>query len=109
MCILDLSKVLMYELRYDYIKDVMKMSMKILVAIKKCLILVIIRLNQKTMIIQTKKPKGMNKNVVATISHNAYKDVLLNNRCIRHSMNRISKEQRIRTYKIKKKLIVMLL
>ena len=85
------------------------MSMKILVAIKKCLILVIIRLNQKTMIIQTKKPKGMNRNVVATISHNAYKDVLLNNRCIRHSMNRISKEQRIRTYKIKKKLIVMLL
>ena len=86
------------------------MSMKILVAIKKCLILVIIRLNQKTMIIQTKKKsKGMNRNVVATISHNAYKDVLLNNRCIRHSMNRISKEQRIRTYKTKKKLIVLLL
>ena len=30
-----------------------------------------------------KKPKGVNRNVVATISHNEYKDVLLNNKCIR--------------------------
>ena len=35
-----------------------------------------------------KKAKGVNKNVVVTISHSAYKDVLLNNRCIRHSMNK---------------------
>ena len=36
-----------------------------------------------------KKAKAVNKNVVATISHNEYKDVLLNNnKCIRHSMNR---------------------
>ena len=45
----------------------------------------------------------MNKNVVATISHNEYKDVLLNNKCIRHSMNRIqSKDHRIGTYEINK-------
>ena len=35
-----------------------------------------------------KKPKGENKNV-ATISHNEYKDVLLNNKSLRHSMNKI--------------------
>ena len=31
-----------------------------------------------------KKAKGVNKNVVATISHNKYKDVLLNKKCLRH-------------------------
>ena len=36
-----------------------------------------------------KKAKGVNKNVVATISHNEYKDVLLNKKCRRHSKNRI--------------------
>ena len=36
-----------------------------------------------------KKSKGVNKNVVATISHNEYKNVLLNKKCVRHSMNRI--------------------
>ena len=34
---------------------------------------------------QHKKAKEVNKNVVATINHNEYKDVLLNNNCIRHS------------------------
>ena len=34
-----------------------------------------------------KKAKCGNKNVVATISHNEYKDVLLNNEFIRHSMS----------------------
>ena len=29
-----------------------------------------------------KKAKGMNKNVVATISHNEYKDVSLKNKCL---------------------------
>ena len=29
-----------------------------------------------------KKAKGVNENVVATISHDEYKDVLLNNKCI---------------------------
>ena len=36
-----------------------------------------------------KKTKGLNKNVVATISHNEYKYVLLNKKCLRHSVNRI--------------------
>ena len=45
----------------------------------------------------------MNRNVVATRSHDEYKDVLLNNKCIRHSMNRIqSKDHRIGTYEINK-------
>ena len=49
------------------------------------------------------KAKDVNRNVVATTSHNEYKDVLLNNKCIRHSMNRIrSKNHRIGTYEIKK-------
>ena len=36
-----------------------------------------------------KKGKGVNRNVVARISHNEYKDVLLNKKCWRTSMNRI--------------------
>ena len=45
----------------------------------------------------------MNKNVVATTGHNEYKDVLLNNKCIRHSINRIqSKDHRKGTYEISK-------
>ena len=45
----------------------------------------------------------MKKNVVATISRNEYKDVLLNNKCFRYSMNRIqSKDHRIGTYEINK-------
>ena len=45
----------------------------------------------------------MNRNV-ATISHNEYKDVLLNNKCIRHSMNRIQSKDhhRIGTYESNK-------
>ena len=36
-------------------------------------------------------------------SYNQYKDVLLNKKCIRHSMNRIhSKDHRIRTFEINK-------
>ena len=41
-----------------------------------------------------KKAKGVNRNVAATISHNEYKDVLLNKKCLRHSINTIqSKDQ----------------
>ena len=36
-----------------------------------------------------KKAEGVNKNVVPTIRHNEYRDVLLNKKCSRHSMNRI--------------------
>ena len=39
---------------------------------------------------QHKKAKGVNRNVVATISHNEYKDALLNKKCLRHhSIDRI--------------------
>ena len=49
-----------------------------------------------------KKAKGVNRNV-ATISHNEYKDVLLNNKCLSYSMNRIqSKDDKIGTYEINK-------
>ena len=53
---------------------------------------------------ESKKAKGVNKNVVATtISDNKYKDVLLNIKCLRHSVNRIqSKDHRIGKYEIKK-------
>ena len=50
-----------------------------------------------------KKAKSVNRNVVATISHNEYKDVLLNNKYLRHSMNRSqSKEHRKKTCEINK-------
>ena len=46
-----------------------------------------------------KKAKDVNKNVVTTIGHNEYKDVLLKNKCLRHSMNRIqSKDHRMGIY-----------
>ena len=49
------------------------------------------------------KAKSVNRIVVETISHNEYKDVLLNNKCLGYSMNRIqSKDHRIGTYKINK-------
>ena len=45
----------------------------------------------------------MNGNVVATLSHNEYKDALLNNKCLRYLINRIqSKDHRIWTYEINK-------
>ena len=50
-----------------------------------------------------KKAEGVNRNVVATISHSKYKDVLLNKKCLRHSMNRIqSKDHKIGTHEINK-------
>ena len=46
-----------------------------------------------------KNAKSVNENVVATISYNEYKDVLLNNKCLRHQMNRIqTKNHRIGAY-----------
>ena len=50
-----------------------------------------------------KKVKDVNTNVVATISNNEYKDILLNNKCLRYSISRIeSKDYRIGTYEIHK-------
>ena len=45
----------------------------------------------------------MNKNVLATISHNEYKDILLNNKNISNSINRTqSKDHAIGIYEINK-------
>ena len=50
-----------------------------------------------------KKTKCVNKNAVETISHNEYKDVLLNKKCLRHSVNTIqSKYHKIGIYEINK-------
>ena len=50
-----------------------------------------------------KTAKFVNRNVLTTISHNEYKDILFNNKCIRHSMNIIqSKDHSIGTYEINK-------
>ena len=46
-----------------------------------------------------KNPKAVNKNAFAAIYHNQYKDVSLNKKRLRHSMNRIqSKDYKIGTY-----------
>ena len=43
---------------------------------------------------------------VAGISHNEYKDVLSNKKCLRHSMGRIqSKDHQIGTYEINKSFL----
>ena len=48
-----------------------------------------------------KKKKGVNENVVATIVHNEYTDILLNQNCLRNSINNIqSKDHRIGPYEI---------
>ena len=50
---------------------------------------------------ENKKAIQVNKNV--TISPNEYKDVSLNKKCLRHSMNRIqSKNHRMGTYEVEK-------
>ena len=39
-----------------------------------------------------KKAKVLNRNVVDTVSQNEYKDILLNDKYLIHSMNRIQSE-----------------
>ena len=41
-----------------------------------------------------KKSEGVKRKVFAIISQNDYKDVLLNNRCIRYSINKIQSKDR---------------
>ena len=42
-----------------------------------------------------KKAKGLNKNIVTTISHNEYKDVLLHKKYLINSMNRIQSKDKL--------------
>ena len=54
-----------------------------------------------------KKTKAVTRNASATISHNQYKDVSLNKKRLRHSMNRIqSKDYKIGTYEVRKTMYV---
>ena len=160
MCLLELSKVLMYKFYYDYIKDKCDNNSRLLFTDTDSLMyeiktkdvyedfntnkemfdfsnystkskyydnsnkLVIGKMKDETDGVAIKefvglKPKvysyladdnseykkatatGVNRNVVATISHNEYKDVFLSKKCLRRSMNRIqNKDYRIETYEI---------
>ena len=160
MCILKLSKVLMYEFDYDYIKNKYDNNSRLLFRDTDSLMyeiknedvyedfsnnkemfdlsnystklkfydnsnkLVIGNMKDETAGVaieefaglnpkmysylvddnsEHKKAKCVNRNVVATISHNEYKDVLLNKNILRHSMYRIqNKDQKIGIYKINK-------
>ena len=43
---------------------------------------------------ENKKVKGVKKNVIATKGHNEFKGVLLNKKCLIHSMNRIQNKNK---------------
>ena len=53
--------------------------------------------------IEDKNAKYVNKSVDATISRSEYKDVLLHNKCLSHSMNRLqSKNHKKGAYELKR-------
>ena len=60
------------------------MFINILVRIKPQMFLLLVDDSNKH-----NKAIDLDKNVAATITHNEYKDVLVNNKCLKHSMNRI--------------------
>ena len=160
MCILDLSKVLMYEFQYDYIENRYDNNSRLLFTdtdslmyetktedvyedfskdkkmfefsnystkskfYDDCNTLVVGKMKDKTTSVSIKefvglkpkmysflvndssdhkKAKSVNKNVVVTISFNEYKNVLCNQKCLRHLMKRTqSNNHRIGTYEINK-------
>ena len=86
--IVDFSNYLTKSKYYDNSKNIMVGKMKdetAGVAIEK-----FVRLKPKMYSYlvddnsENKKVKSANKNVVATTSHNKYKDTLLNKKCLRH-------------------------
>ena len=118
MCILELSKVLMYKFHYDLIYITFDFSNYLTNSkhFDDSNKLVIRKMQDETSGAATeefvvlnpkmysflldntyhKTAKGMNRNVIATKSHNKYKDVLLNNKSKKHSIKRIqSKDHRI--------------
>ena len=156
MCILELSKVLMYEFHFDYIKNTFGNSSRLLFPDTDSLMyeikiediydvfstnkeifdfsnystkskyyhdsnkLVTGKMKDETggVLIEEffglkpkiysflvdnnehKKANGVRRNIVAKISRNAYKNILLSKKCLRHSMNRIQgKDHKIGTYK----------
>ena len=127
ICILELSKVLMYDVYVDFSNDkkffgfsnysskskYYDNSNKLVVGKMKdetasVAIGEFVRLKTKmhSYLVdgnsKHKKAKSANK-IIATISQNEYKDVLLNKKCLRHLMNRTkSVDHRISTHKINK-------
>ena len=160
MCILDLSKVLMYEFQYDYIENRYDNNSRLLFTdtdslmyetktedvyedfskdkkmfefsnystkskfYDDCNTLVVGKMKDKTTSVSIKefvglqpkmysflvddrsdhkKAKSVNKNVVVTISFNEYKNLLFNQKCLRHLMKRTqSNNHRIGTYEMNK-------
>ena len=95
MCILELTKVLTYEFHHDYVKNKYGNKSRLLFTDTDSLMYEI-----KTEDVY--EDFSSDKEMV-TISYKEYKDVLLNKKCLRHSMNRIqSKDHKIGTYEINK-------
>ena len=112
MCILEMRKVLMYVFHYNYIKSKYDNKSKLLFLDTDSLMYEIKTDYNKLVIGKTKdetgclaieefvglkpkmysfladdnskhkKSKGVNKNVVATVSHNEYRDALLHDKCL---------------------------
>ena len=99
MCILELSKVLMYEFHYDYIKNKFENKSTLLFP------------NTDSLMYENRTEDVYEDFIINRemfrfsnySSHNEYKDALLNNKCVRHSINIIqSKIHRIGTYDFNK-------